>query len=284
MNIAVFADVHGRILLCFKLCARWEKETGQRIDLILQAGDLGAFPDERRLDRATRKYASFDPTELGFLTDFVDYDSEVAAMLNKTQCNLIFVRGNHEDHHWLDALEQNAREAIFPVDVYQRVYCLKSGVPYTFQSNAEQITLLGIGRVGARVGEQDDRQPKYIQEYERERIYALEREGIDLLLTHDSPRDAITPGFGMEEIRLVLDRYRPHYHFFGHCGGPCLQRTDTNGKTISCKLADLHWTQRQMLEDGSMGTLRWENSQEHIFEVISPRWMKEYTSFSWKEL
>ena len=42
MNIAIFADLHGRILLAFKLCARWQKETGEQIDLILQAGDLGA--------------------------------------------------------------------------------------------------------------------------------------------------------------------------------------------------------------------------------------------------
>jgi hypothetical protein len=24
MNIALFADVHGRVLLCFALCARWQ--------------------------------------------------------------------------------------------------------------------------------------------------------------------------------------------------------------------------------------------------------------------
>ncbi len=29
MNVAVFADVHGRIPLCFLLCARWERETGR---------------------------------------------------------------------------------------------------------------------------------------------------------------------------------------------------------------------------------------------------------------
>ena len=67
MNIAVFADVHGRILLAFKLCARWQRETGRRVDLILQAGDLGAFPDLARLDRATLKHAGDGPTELGFL-------------------------------------------------------------------------------------------------------------------------------------------------------------------------------------------------------------------------
>ncbi len=37
MNIAVFSDVHGRILLCFALCARWERETGERVELTVQA-------------------------------------------------------------------------------------------------------------------------------------------------------------------------------------------------------------------------------------------------------
>jgi predicted phosphodiesterase len=71
MIIAVFSDVHGRVQLCFKLCARWQQETGEQIDLILQAGDLGAFFSESRLDKATRRYAQFDPSELGFLHGFV---------------------------------------------------------------------------------------------------------------------------------------------------------------------------------------------------------------------
>ena len=70
MNIAVFADLHGRVLLAFQLCARWERETGEKIDLILQAGDLGAFPDMSRLDKATRRYIEKDPTERGFLDHF----------------------------------------------------------------------------------------------------------------------------------------------------------------------------------------------------------------------
>jgi hypothetical protein len=66
MNIAVFADLHGRIRLCFMLCERWERESGEKIDLVLQAGDLGAFPDMSRLDKATIRHAEKDPTELGF--------------------------------------------------------------------------------------------------------------------------------------------------------------------------------------------------------------------------
>jgi hypothetical protein len=50
MRIAIFADVHGRILLAFKLVDRYQRETGNQIDLILQCGDMGIFPDRSRMD------------------------------------------------------------------------------------------------------------------------------------------------------------------------------------------------------------------------------------------
>ena len=76
MRIAVFADVHGRILLAFKLVARYQRETGEHIDLILQCGDMGIFPDIATLDKGNgypidstgryplwfRALASFPPT------------------------------------------------------------------------------------------------------------------------------------------------------------------------------------------------------------------------------
>jgi Icc-related predicted phosphoesterase len=284
MNIAVFADVHGRILLAFKLCARWEQETGEKIDLILQAGDLGAFPDEARLDKATIKHARSDPTELGFLHDFLHTQPEVAAILDRTTCNMLFVRGNHEDHLWLDTLEQRADAPTFPVDAYQRIYCLKTGIPYTFERAAETLTLLGIGRIAPPIGA-DEHKPKYIQPYELERLSQLEPCAPDILLTHDSARDAIFAGSGMDEIRLILDRCQPRYHFFGHYGGPCRQGIDTNGKTAFCKLADLDWDHAESgktIEAGAMGLLRWKNRDEHSFEVIDQPWLKEYNAFTWR--
>ncbi len=286
MNIAIFADVHGRILLAFKLCARWEQETGEKIDLILQAGDLGAFPDEARLDKATIRHAQRDPTELGFRSDFLQETPEAAAVLAQTACPMIFVRGNHEDHLWLDALEQSANAPIFPIDAYQRLFCLKTGVPYTFSQGTETITLLGIGRIAQPDGASHPR-PQHIQPYELERLYQLEPFQPDVLLTHDSARDAIFPGAGMEEITLLLDRYQPCYHFFGHYGGPCRQGFAANGKTSVCKLADLDWDHAdrgKVIEAGSMGLLRWKNAAEHNFEVLDQPWLKEYTAFSWKHI
>jgi Icc-related predicted phosphoesterase len=290
MNIAVFADVHGRVLLAFKLCARWQQETGERIDLILQAGDLGAYPEMSRLDRATRKYAERDPTELGFMEHFMTVDPTVEALLAETSCPLVFVRGNHEDHAWLDELEQQHAGPIFAIDVYRRVFNLKTGIPWTFQQGDERITVLGIGRISPPEGETSAEQGKYIQPYESARVYQEHVPEADILLTHHSRTDfvilergvKIKASTGMKEIEFVLDMEQPAYHFYGHYGGPPQVRVDTNGVTLSVKLADLHWERGgTMLEAGSMGLLRWHSRDEHSFEVLDAPWLKEYTAYSW---
>lgn len=284
MNIAIFADVHGRILLAFKLVARWERETGEKIDLILQAGDLGAFPDTGRMDRATIRHARKDPTELGFSEHFAEYDEDVAEVLGQTSANMIFVRGNHEDHAWLDELEQQYDDPTFPIDAYQRVWCMKSGAAYHFRAGDESINIFGIGRVGALPGEQDEKQPKYIQPYEAQRINHIPSQKIDILLTHDSALDFVTVNFGMEEIRLMLDIFRPHYHFHGHVGGELTRRLDENKYTQVIKLSDLHWGTSKAVEQNSMGILRWQDGDHHQFEVVSEQWFWEYTSQTWEHI
>lgn len=293
MHIAIFADLHGRVLLAFKLCARWQQETGEKIDLILQAGDLGAFPALQRLDRATRMYAERDPSELGFLEHFCSHDPAVAARLAATSCQLVFVRGNHEDHSWLDELERQHTGALFPVDIYQRVFHLRSGLPWTFHLQDEQITVLGIGRIAPPPDSEDPRQAKYIQEEESARISQLDDGPVDVLLTHHARPDFVQltrdgqtrTGSGMPEVAHVLERHHPACHFFGHYGGPAQVRTDANGETLSVKLADLHWERGgSALETGSMGLLHWHSRSDYSFEVLDAPWLKEYTSWTWADL
>jgi DNA repair exonuclease SbcCD nuclease subunit len=276
------------------LCARWQRETGEHIDLILQAGDLGAYPALERLDKATRRYAEQDPTELGFLQHFAQYDEEVAALLKQTDCPLVFVRGNHEDHQWLDELEQQANGPIFPVDAYRRVWCLKSGVPYTFRVEDKSINVLGVGRIGLRDQENEtsrssQRSSKHIQPYEQKQLYRVnfEKWQPDVLLTHDSARGFVFPDSGLTEIDDVLASSTPLYHFFGHYGGDCEIKPDVNGQTVACKLGELHWDRRtsgKVLEAGSLGILRWHNREEQRLEIVDEPWLKEYTAFSWEHL
>jgi Icc-related predicted phosphoesterase len=294
MHIAVFADLHGRLLLAFKLCARWQQETGERIDLILQAGDLGAYPARERLDRATRAYAERDPTELGFMDHFTRYDAQVAAQLAMTDCPLVFVRGNHEDHFWLDELERQCASAIFPIDAYQRVYHLRTGLPWTFQRQDERITVLGIGRIAPPAEAEDRQQARYIQQDESARVYALGTDPVDVLLTHHARPDfvlleragtTIRAGSGMPEIASLLERKRPTCHFFGHYGGPPQVRTDPNGITLSVKLADLHWEHNgSALQAGSMGLLHWQSRTQYTFEVLDTPWLRAYNAWTWRDL
>ncbi len=86
MNVAVFADVHGRILLAFKVVERYQRETGIQIDLILQCGDVGIFPDVHRLDKATLRHADEDDSELGFSQHFLYPNREADQVLSNLTC------------------------------------------------------------------------------------------------------------------------------------------------------------------------------------------------------
>lgn len=286
MNIAVFADLHGRVLLAFMLCARWQRETGQRLTAIFQAGDLAAYPDVSRLDRATTRHAQRDDDELGFLRDFVEPRDEVASRLAETTCPLIFVRGNHEDHAWLDALEREASGPVFPIDPYQRIFCLRTGMPYTLADDDASLTTLGIGRIGVPVGARHADQAKYAQLHELERLYALGPQAVDILLTHDVPPTNRNPrSQGMDDIRMMLDAYQPIYHLYGHTDEPHRRELDANGVTIAIRMADLNWNRYEPgkpLNPGVMGILRWRNRADHAFEVIEARWLREYSAKGWR--
>jgi Icc-related predicted phosphoesterase len=282
LNIALFADVHGRIALCFDLCARWQQETGEQIDLILEAGDLAAFPDMSRIDSATLRYAGRDRTELGFMDHFATYREDIAGMLAQTSAPLIFVRGNHEDHEWLDSLENASRDPIFPIDAYNRVYCLKTGIPYRFERGSESITIVGIGRI-AQSSRPRSSSGARIQDYEIRQLERHSHERADLLLTHDCAYGFVEKhdDSGMPQIRAYLDRHQPTYHIFGHIGHVQVRDVDQNGVTIQCKPADLHWTRSGTLEPGSFAVLRWHNRDDHHIEVIDEPWLAEYARYVW---
>jgi Icc-related predicted phosphoesterase len=287
LNIAVFADLHGYLHLCFKLCARWEKETGEQIDLILQAGDVGIFPDESWLDGPTIRHARRDPEELGFMHYFARHDPTTAATLQRIHSNLICVRGNHEAHVWLDQHEKQTADPLFPVDVYQRVYCLKSGLPYTFSQNGEHITILGIGRIASQDG-QVGHKLSHLQDYELARLQALAHPQIDILLTHDAPYGLLYRESGLRVIQDVLEEHRPLYHFFGHYfGDQCLELCYLNRATSVYKLAEPHFNKYDpdhTLLANCMGILHWSDLHHHHFAVVTDPWLSEYRPETWRSL
>src|SRR5207302_10021465 len=112
---------------------------------------------------------------------------------------------------WLKGRERRAGRAAdsFAVDAYGKLRCVRDG----------HVALLPGGlRVGALWGI-DDRAPRA-----RERIpprARISRRGtealagavFDVLLAHDSPRDAVLPDSGSEEIGSVIRGARPAFAF-----------------------------------------------------------------------
>ncbi|BDD10994.1 hypothetical protein FUAX_34260 [Fulvitalea axinellae] len=283
MRIAIFSDIHGKILLPFKLVDAYQNETGKKIDLILQCGDVGAFPDLSVLDKATLRYAEEDPDELGFHDDFVREKEEIRSFLDRVDVKMVCVRGNHEDHDFLDRLEaENPDSDIFPVDAYGKVWFCKSGKPLSFEKNGEKISFLGIGRIGDPKNRDNKR---YVQDYERREIRkALKKaNGFDLLLTHDKATGNGGVG-GMPEIRFSLDNAFFAYHFHGHTGEPFFERKDSNGKTVTCKIKELEFSKGGALEAGSMIVLEKKNGKLGEIQKVGQKVLSCATRFGWKYL
>jgi len=276
----IFGDLHGRILPAFRLALAWSREHSERLDGLLQVGDLGFFPDPTRMDKATLRHAADDPLERG---------TELVTVLNR-QADALFAEpdlapalwftvGNHEDYEALEDCERGALPADtdFSVDGYQRVRCLRDG----------RVTILPGGlRVGALWGI-DDQAPNARRKTPlRGRIRPrcatqLAGEKLDVLLTHESPRDAMFSDSGSEEIDALLGLARPAFLFFGHYKGTGRRVAGDYGPTQVYHLSGLELRGRGgTAEAGSVGVLRWGEGTG-TFEYIEPAWLRTFTRHNW---
>lgn len=98
IRLAIFADIHGKFLLPFKLVDYYQNLTGKKIDYIIQCGDMGAFVDKNNMDKATLRRAKHDRDKLGFMDNFIKPNTQIAQFLKTLNIPMYAVRGNHEDH------------------------------------------------------------------------------------------------------------------------------------------------------------------------------------------
>ncbi len=280
MRVAVFSDIHGKILLPFKLAALYQKETGRKLDAILQCGDLGAYPTMQNLDKATIKHAQYDRDELGFHDAFTKSDPEIQAFLDGLGLDMICVRGNHEDHDFLDELEKASTASRFSIDAYKRVWICKTGHVQELKAGNETLRFAGVGRIGDRKGRSEKR---FIQEYERDVLKNLYRakDVFDVLITHDKS-GMLAGDYGMAEIRELLDQVIFRWHFYGHTGEPFKEETDDNGITQSVKVKELEFDESGLLPEGCMLILEKTGDGQFDLEVVGKHFTNKLSKHNWK--
>lgn len=300
LRFAIFADLHGKFLLPFKLVHHYQILTGKPIDWILQCGDMGAFPTKESMDKATLRHAKNDPDELGFMREFCVDKPEIRQFLETLDVKMLCVRGNHEDHAFLDKLENESKAAVFPIDVYQRVFVCRSGVPITVSGHgqltetrekvngsvsdkptSESCTLVGVGRIGDRKNRDE---PIFIQDYERVALNKLAKSqvDVDILLTHDKPSES-ERGYGSVEIAQLLDQVAFGFHFYGHTGEPYNRQIADNGITESIKVAELEFDKNGKLSEGCMLIVE-KNGEQWSVEPVPLDDIIAFTKDKWRYL
>jgi hypothetical protein len=282
LTYLVFGDLHGRVLPAFRLAIAWGREHGVQAAGLLQVGDLGYFPDLSRLDPPTVRFASEDPLELGVQLVTEPSPEADAVLLDEEQpprC-LWFTAGNHEDFEALAALEQSSwpEGASFPVDVYRRLWCIRDGAV---------ATLPGGLRVGALWGI-DTEAPRARREIPRgaglrpRSVSRLAGAAFEVLLTHESPRDAVRTGAGSEAIGELIRAAQPAFAFFGHYGRRGGAILEEFGRTQLFHLGGLELRrQGGSAEPGSVGALTWDG-RAGSFAYLEEAWLRTFSRHNWQ--
>jgi hypothetical protein len=276
----VFGDLHGRVLPAFALARAWQREHDEPLAGLLQVGDLGYFPLSDRLDRATKKFAARDPLELG--AQLVIFPSRQADELfadPDVPPTLWFIAGNHEDHEMLaDCFGRpGSSDTDFPVDHYGRVRCLVDGSVHPLPDGLRLGGLWGIDdeAPGAR------RHTVMGGRLNPRRAHDLAVRPHDVLLTHESSRDAFFLDAGSLAISTILHSARPAFHFFGHYHGAGRMDECDFGGTHVRHLAGLEFRGKgNTAEERSVGVLRWRDGKG-TFAYLDERWLRSVTRHNW---
>lgn len=212
MKIAFVGDIHGRVFHLLAVVANWQRVHECKLDMIVQVGDFGAFPDPDEAMLGSR-FVREDRTELDF-GKYVRANGPLAeaivAMKEQFQTPIRFIRGNHEDFRWL-ASQGDPTEDETSIDPFRLVRHLRDGA-------IQRIGGVKIAFLGGI--ETTGQEPKSIDDQAYNRILSCSPGEIDVLVTHDAPYGIGTDFHGRTQgsrrISELIDRIRPKFLFAGH--------------------------------------------------------------------
>ena len=190
LQALVFGDLHGRIRAMYTGAERWSESHGTPVDVILQVGDFGIFPDPSKLDK--EKVGKYGPGDYASLMRS-DWRAPIPTY---------FCKGNNED------FEALARP-------------LLPGL--TWVPDGEVITL-GETRIAFLGGGwapksylSDEGKPNHIS---RPAVEALMQKEFDILISHEAPAGsrfhAKAYSVGAPPLRELVEAKQPAMVIHGH--------------------------------------------------------------------
>jgi predicted phosphodiesterase len=231
-TIAFVGDTHGEIQKMYDWLWNWMERTKQGIDAVVQVGDFGIFL-ERDFDEFRRYWRG-----------------ERKIPIRTWVCP-----GNHEDHTaikvWQDQPDRIPNLHLMPDGGVTEIKGLKVASVW---GNYSPKSWMDPRRVKqAREQGAGGRVAMHIYRLAVEKLFLAPPDGIDVLVTHDSPAlpsmfpDLMQPDEGIKAIlgmdadewvsgcpgfSLLRVHFKPTHHFFGHVHVP--KEVEENGCHIQC--------------------------------------------------
>lgn len=298
LRFSVFGDVHGRVPLMILLSRAWQEANDEPLDGILQVGDMGAFPDHRKLDKATARHARDDPDELDFVHFLSATELAVRLLGDDDTPPIAFCRGNHEDFEFLSRYRHPTA-----LDPFSKLWFVPDGEIMHWRAER---TAVRIGAFGGAPPLRESpagrgRKARAARRRAVHRSFGLRwqmgprfspdqatsafRDGqpIDVLLTHGGPEHPAFP-HGCAHLSRLVERIRPRAHLFGHHHQVVGPVTESGSCLVG--LEHLEFLRDGSLRPGSWGILtlddgctdfEWMNAPEHS-------WMTPFRRKRWRHL
>ncbi|WP_310484709.1 metallophosphoesterase family protein [Chamaesiphon sp. VAR_48_metabat_403] len=262
LNFAVFGDIHGRIALMYTLAILWQQQSGIELDGLLQVGDLGAFPDLSKLDKATQKHSQKDSDELGFQNFYVATPESQFYLQHSQAPKTYFVRGNHEDFEYLGEFTKPT-----PIDPWQQIWFIPDNQAIEIRLADRLVKIGAFGGIAPRqecaargklarekyrkAQKISNSEPRFFSETDIANI-SLDLQNLDILMTHAGPQSPELPTGSIFLDRLIT-HLQPKVHLFGH-HHQVIYRQDPVSNLLSIGLAHLEFDNGK-LKPSSWGIL-----------------------------
>ena len=209
MQALAFGDLHGRILAMYDFARHWSETHDLAVEVVLQVGDFGIFPDPLRLSE--EKMGKYGP-------------GDYAALLEsgwRAPVPTYFCKGNNEDFEAL-------REPLIP-----GLHWVADGEVLMFGST--RVAFIGGGWAPKSYASNEGK-PNHLS---RAAVQNLMEKDFDVLVCHEAPAGSRFRGgryaVGAPPLRELIESRQPRLVVHGHQHTPA-ERTIGRSRVIALDL------------------------------------------------